>query len=404
MTSKSGISDSRTLHILTRLITGGADENTILSIQGLQNEGCKIELLVGGESDKKLFEKYTDVTIIEINELVRNINPVKDFIAFHKIFWLLKKSDYQIVHTHTAKAGIIGRLAAKLAGINIIIHTLHGITFHDNLNIPVKIFYKLLEKITGRFTDCIITVGDDIKERYIQHHIAPPEKFVTIRSGFDISAFLQSAKLEASESMKLREELGVKSGDILIGCVSRLEPRKGHTYLFQAIEKLSLLSEIEQSVRLIIAGEGSYRTVLEKECEERGIGSQVRFIGFREDIARVMSLFDIIALTSLWEGLPRVLVQAALLGKPIVTFNVEGAHEVVHENVNGFVVPSKNVEQFTQKLAWMILNLSEAQKMGLAGKKIINNNWDTATMTRQIKSEYEKFLNRKLKTLHDKNY
>lgn len=382
---------TRVLHIITRLISGGADENTIFSIRGLQKNGYKVDLLVGGESQLKIIQDNDDIHIIILKELTRNINPIKDLIAFFKIFCYIRKNNYAIIHTHTAKAGFLGRLAAKCSGAPIIIHTLHGITFHEFLNPIIKNIYILLEKITGSFTQKLVTVGEDIKQKYCARNIATPEKYITIRSGFDLQNFIHDGNLSPDEQVFEKQRLGLKQTDIVIGSVSRLEPRKGYVYLLEAA---SIVCEKISDVKFVIAGEGKQRAQLEEEVRKRKLTDKIFFLGYRQSVARIMAIFDIFTLTSLWEGLPRVLVQAAALGKPIVTFDVEGAWEVVEHGINGFIVPSKDTQQLSERLLRMIQHIDQTRAMGQIGKTKINNAWDTQTMIRQIDCVYQELLQR----------
>jgi len=379
----------RLLHIITRLVRGGADENTIYNIRGLDKCKYQVDLLVGGDSDFDFLKSLNDIQSYVIPELRRNVNPWYDSLAFFKLIKFLKKNNYQIVHTHTAKAGFLGRITAEIVGTPIIVHTLHGTTFHEFINPLLKACYIGLEKVAGHYTDKFITVGEDLKQKYLAKKIGSPTQYTTIYSGFDIDKFCRDSKdIDAFRAEEFKK-LGISDSDVIIGTVSRLESRKGHTYLFQAVDRL--LKEYPNA-RLLVVGEGPYRANLEKEVEQLKLEEKIHFLGYRLDIPKIIALFDIFVLTSLWEGLPRVLVQAALLGKPIVTFDVEGAGEVVRDGVNGFIVPPKNVAQLTQKLLFFATDLFRAQQTGLEGKKIVCNNWDIELMVEKTEKVYEDLI------------
>jgi len=377
------------LHIITRLIRGGADENTILNIRGLERDKYDVDLIVGGESDPKILDHLDGININIISALKRNILPWWDIIALLQLIRCIKKNDYLIVHTHTAKAGFLGRIAAKLAGTPIIVHTLHGTTFHDSINPVAKKIYVALERFVAYFTDKFISVGDDLKKIYIDKKIGSADQYTTIFSGFDIDAFIEAGCL--SEDLRAQElkNLGISKENIVIGSVSRLEPRKGHVYLFQAAKKV-----VDQfpNAKFLIVGEGDYRSKLEQQVEQFKLADAIKFLGYRSDIAKIISLFDVFLLTSLWEGLPRVLVQAALLGKPIVTFDVEGAREVVKDGVNGSVVPLRDVDFLAQKLLMIIENLDLARDMGSRGYEIVGDYWAAKTMIAKTKQVYEELM------------
>jgi glycosyltransferase involved in cell wall biosynthesis len=377
------------LHIITRLIRGGADENTILNIRGLEKDKFKVDLVVGGESDPTILNQLDGINCIKISALKRNIQPWWDVIALLKLVRLIRKNRYLIVHTHTAKAGFLGRIAAKLSGTPIIVHTLHGTTFHDLNNPIVKKIYIALERFVAYFTDKFIAVGDDLKKKYLDQKIGSFEQYTTIHSGFEIAAFIEAGRLSDTARRQELDKIGISEDTIVIGTVSRLEPRKGHVYLFHSAQKI-----VDQSpnVKFLIAGEGYYRNKLEQQVEQFKLSDSIKFLGYRSDIAKIISIFDVFLLTSLWEGLPRVLVQAALLGKPVVTFDVEGAREVVKHGVNGFIVPLRDTESLAQKLLVFVRNLDLARDMGRHGKEIVGNRWGAVTMIEKTKQVYKDLI------------
>jgi len=355
----------------------------------LEKDKFKVDLVVGGESDSNILNQLDSINCIKMSALKRNIQPWWDVIAILKLVRLIKKNRYLIVHTHTAKAGFLGRIAAKLSGTPIIVHTLHGTTFHDSNNPVVRKIYIALERFVAYFTDKFIAVGDDLKKKYLDQKIGSIEHYTTIHSGFEIAAFIEAGLLSDTTRRQELDKIGISEDNIVIGTVSRLEPRKGHVYLFQAAERI-----LDQSanVKFLIVGEGYYRNKLEQQVEHFKLSDSIKFLGYRSDIAKIISIFDVFLLTSLWEGLPRVLVQAALLGKPIVTFDVEGAREVVENGVNGFIVPLRDSESLAQKLLVFVRNLEMAKDMGHRGKQIIGNRWAAVTMIEKTKQVYEDLI------------
>lgn len=376
----------RVLHIITRLINGGADENTLSTISGMDEERFHVELAVGAESEEHLLRILPKKNFILINELKRNIHPVNDILSLFRLFRIIRKNGYDIVHTHTAKAGVIGRLAALFAGTPIIIHTLHGITFHQNLNRLSRYSYIILEKIVGRFTSRFITVGEDLRKKYIYHGIGTPEKYTTIYSGFELNSFVADGNIDDEEIKRERNRLGISNDDTILGTVSRLEPRKGHVYLFDALKQIL---NANKKIKLLVAGNGDYENELRKYVRQNQLSDHVIFLGFRRDVPRIMRIMDIFTLTSLWEGLPRVLVQAALMQLPVVTFDVEGAWEVVKENENGFIVPVADVDQLAERLKFLIDNPDLAKVMGKRGRDFVSSKWDTSEMVNKITQLYE---------------
>jgi len=379
----------RVLHIITRLISGGADENTLHTVRKMDPKKYSVDLAVGGDSDDNFLNNGAPYNLILLNDLKRNVHPWRDIKTLFRIYKLIKKNRYDIVHTHTAKAGVLGRIAAFMARTPVIIHTLHGITFHRLLKGPARWLYISLEKLCSYFTDIFITVGEDLKQKYIEQKISKPEKYVTIYSGFELLDFKKNGNVEPEEIKHERSKLGISDNDIVLGTVSRLEPRKGHVYLFDALTKVI---KRNPNIKLLVAGNGAYETKLKTMAKEKNIAGHVIFLGYQENIARVMRLIDIFTLTSLWEGLPRVLVQAALMELPIVTFDVEGAWEVVKENKHGFIVPTCDVDLFAERVNFFIENPETAKEMGKYGRNVVTNDWDADVMVRKITAVYENLL------------
>jgi len=289
-------------------------------------------------------------------------------------------------------AGFLGRVAAKLARTPIVIHSLHGITFHKNLNTARKKLYVYLEMLTGHWTDYFITVGEDVKQKYLSIPIGTKEKYFTVRSGFDFEKFSKARDNEENLRNLLRKELRLSQRDVLIGMVSRIEPRKGHIYLLRAAK---VVIKTHPQSKFLIIGEGYYKEALMHEVKKARCENNFVFTGHRNDVERMMVSLDIFVLTSLWEGLPRVLVQAALLGKPIVTFDVEGAREVVKENVNGFIVPTKDVQLLAVRLIQLIDDLDSARRIGKRGMELVDGFWDKNVMVKQTVNIYNEIISQK---------
>ncbi len=382
----------RVLHVITRLISGGADENTIYTVEGLNNDLYQVDVLVGAQSEEEQMSRIRKARILMEPHLVRQLYPVYDFIAFWKICRLLKARKYHILHTHTAKAGMVGRFAGKLCGIPIIVHTLHGSTFHENLNPLTNFVYRFLEKLAARFTQRVISVGNDLKDRYVKAGVGRPEQYITIRSGFDLGRFLLSGPEIDSARRHIRRELDIADSDIVVGSASRLEPRKGHVYFLQAA---SHIAKANKHVQFIIAGEGDAEAELRSFAKKVGLEKRVHFLGHRQDIECVMSAMDVFVLSSLWEGLPRVLVQSAALGKPIVTFDIEGARELVQDGRNGFVVPLKDIRTLIDRILYLVNNPAKAHEMGARGRENVSSEWNYDTMVYRIDQLYRTLLREK---------
>ncbi|MFN8179869.1 MAG: glycosyltransferase family 4 protein [bacterium] len=376
----------RVLHVITRLIRGGADENTVHTALGMDERGYESGILAGKGSEVDAFAPAVRARVRILPELVRDPDPVRDVVALAKLVAILRRERWDLVHTHTAKAGFLGRIAARLAGVPHVVHTFHGVTFHEHVPGPVRGLYVWLERVAASRCDALITVGEDVKQKYLAERIGREEQYVTIASGMDVAPFEAARVAGARAREQVRAELGFRADDVVVGMVSRLEPRKGWTHFFDAAARLA---PDFPALRLLAVGEGGQRAEIEAHVRRLGLADRVRFAGYRADIARVMSAFDVGALTSLWEGLPRVLVQYSLLEKPVVTFDVEGAHEVIEEGASGYVVPACDVGALVDRLRRLVANPALRLEMGRRARERVLGRWDADLMVERIAGVYE---------------
>ena len=383
-------------HIIARMITGGADENTLFTIEGLNKEKYEIDLITGEEFDKDILNKVKNhpFDIIQIKGLKWKLNFLYDPIVLLKLIKLLKKKHYDIVHTHTTKAGILGRIAAYISGVPVIVHGLHGSTFQAFDSGLLNWLLFLFERLTGRFTDAYISVSRVLSEKYIERGIGKKENYHTVYSGMELDKFY--GVKEKIDCGKKQRELGIDSEDFVIGNVARLEKRKGHKFLIDAFEKV-----IEERkgcpLKLLIIGEGDERGNLENYVRKLNLGEKVIFTGYREDVEELMALMDIFVLTSLREGLPRVLVQATAAGIPLVAFNVDGVPEIIKDNYNGFLIRTKDVEQLANRIVRYIDNKKLVLLHGQKGREFIKDKWSIKDMVRRTDQIYSDLVERKIR-------
>lgn len=381
----------RMLHIITRLIRGGADENTLATVRGLDKRRYQVDLVVGEGSELDLVEGLYDVGIHVVPALVREPDPWRDLQALIALTRLIRRNRYQVVHTHTAKGGFLGRLASALVGTPIVIHTVHGVTFHEHLPKPTRAFYLLLERVAARFTHQFVAVGQDVRDIYVRSGVGSDEHYETIYSGMPLDDYFTAGLMSAADRLALRTELGLGPEHQAVAMAARLEARKGHQFLFQAVRRLL---PSHPGLRVLLLGDGPLRAHLEWQCRSMGIDGVVRFLGHRPDLPRVLAATDISVLTSLWEGLPRVLVQSAAAGKPILTFDVEGAWEIVRDGSNGFIVPSRDVDAFTARLETLLTDRERARRLGEAGREQVGPQWTVETMLDRLDRLYQRLTSR----------
>jgi len=266
-------------------------------------------------------------------------------------------------------------------------------------NYQSAIFYPpnwllfLFERLTGRYTDAYVSVSRIISETYIQKGIGKKDNHFTVYSGIELTKFYQARdKVNYKEKY---EELGIHTGDFIIGNVARLELRKGHKFLLEVFRNI-VEKQKDCPAKLLIIGEGNKREGLENYVKELNLEGKVIFAGYREDVEELMAVMDIFVLTSLREGLPRVLVQAAAVGMPSVVFNVDGVSEIIKDNYNGFLVDVKNLEELENRILQYMNNKELVLLHGRNGREFIKNKWSIKGMVDRIDKIYQKLITEKI--------
>ncbi|MBI4707531.1 MAG: glycosyltransferase [Candidatus Omnitrophica bacterium] len=385
----------RVLHIITRLIKGGAQENTLLTVLGLREKGYQVMLASGptsgpeGEIESVVRRQNIDLAVIP--ELVRQVNPVKDLISLVKLYFLIKRYRFDIVHTHTSKAGIVGRLAAKLAGVQVVVHTPHGHVFHSYFGRFESMLYRFLEMIFSCFCDKIITLTDNCKNEHLKLKIATADKFITIPSGVKVEDFNGSF-----DNKKTKGELGIPLDRKVIGTVARIEPIKGISFFVEAMPQV--LEKFPNS-HFLLVGDGSQRKFLQNRVEELGISQKVIFSGIRQDVARMISIMDIFVLCSLNEGMGRVLVEAGVMGKPSVATKVSGIPELVKDGESGVLVEPASSSELAKGIIQLLSYPDKAKLFGENARKIMNENFSAKEMVNRIDNLYCELLKIKKSSL-----
>jgi glycosyltransferase involved in cell wall biosynthesis len=380
-------------HIITRMIIGGAQENTLYTVEGLRAEPSYDVTLITGPTygpEGSLIEQVIarGIPMITVPTLRRSINPFLDLAAFVHLVTILKREKFDIVHTHSSKAGILARLAARWSRTKVVIHTIHGLPFHAYESTFRNIVYKFLEKLVAPFTHKIITVCDEMARQAVTAGIAPREKFVTIYSGLDIATFLAVSDDERSA---LRTGWSIPKGAVVIGKISRLFHLKGHIYLLEAAQRV-----IEKSpqVYFVFVGGGLLEHSLKAQAKRLGIEGHIIFTGLVQpaEIPLYLHAVDIVVHVSLREGLPRVVPQAFLAERPVVAFDIDGARDIIEDGVNGFLVRPKDEEMLAKQLL-MLVNLSSLRaQFARAGKEKALTLFSKEKMVQDIDHLYKLYI------------
>jgi len=374
------------------MILGGAQENTLYTVQGLHQSADFDAALITGPAigpEGELIEqaKASGLRLLLVPEMRREVHPWRDIKTFLTLTRMLRELAPDIVHTHSSKAGILGRMAARRAGVPVIIHSIHGQAYHENQNRLINALFISLERWVSRYTDRIISVADAMTEQAVAAGVAPAPKFVTIRSGMEVETFLESGSLRD----ETRKRLGFEPDHVVVGKVARLAPLKGYEYM---IEACADLVPRHPQLRFLFVGDGTLRRQIEAEAERHGIRGRIVFTGLvpASQIPGLIGAMDILAHASLREGLARVLPQALISGKPAVSFDIDGAKEVVIDGETGYLVEPKSVPGLVKAIERLVDDPAQRERMGARGRELWARPFDKGVMVEEIIGVYREFF------------
>ncbi len=377
----------RVTHVITRLIVGGAQENTIASVLGLRAKpGLEVDLVSGptygpeGSLETTLGGGAGPLTILP--ELVRPLHPWKDTLAWRKLASLFRARRPQIVHTHSGKAGILGRLAAARAGVPIIIHTVHGPSFGPFQCPLANWLFRAAERSAARVTTHFVVVADAMKSQYLAAGIGRTDQYTRIVSGFALEPFLST-----TNDLNLRGSLGLAPEDIVIGKIARLFKLKGHDDLF------AVAPELVRScprIKLLLVGDGLWRGRFESRARSLGIERHVVFTGLvnPDAVPQLVGIMDFLVHLSLREGLPRALPQALAAARPVVAYDVDGAREVCIENETGFLLRPGDLDGLRERLLQLAGDTALRQRLGQQGQHFVRERFGVQRMVDDLYQLY----------------
>ena len=379
----------RIVHVITRLIIGGAQENTVLSCEGLADRGHEVHLLsgptVGPEGSLVDRARAGRYAFEEVGHLVRQISPWHDLLALRALRRRFRDLRPDVVHTHSSKAGILGRLAAHQAGIPRIVHTIHGMSFNRTQPGFIQAAYALAERHCARRCHALVSVADAMTDQALAAGIGRLEQFETIRSGMVVEDF-DPARENPGET---RRAWGVPDDAVLVGTVARLFFNKGYE---QLMEVMDLAVRQQPNLRFVWIGDGAARERYEAELSRRGLRDRVTLTGLLppEEMPRVLAAIDLLAHTSRWEGLPRAVVQALLMEKPAVSFAIDGAPEVVIPGETGELAPLNDIPAFAEALVGLARDPAGRAAYGRAGRRRCLDEFDHRLMVSRLDRLYRR--------------
>lgn len=385
----------KVIHPITRLILGGAQQNTMETCAYLDHGRFDAQIIAGpetgaeGELISEVRKRRIPLTIIP--ELVRRPDPVKDFLALSKMVQLFKSEQPQIVHTHSSKTGILGRWAARLARVPVIVHTVHGWGHHDYQSFLVKHLYRFLERRTVGFTDKLIVVSHLNAQKGLNDAIGAAEKYTTIHSAINLDDFINPA----CDVVLLKRELGLNPEKPVVGTIGRLSPQKNP---IDFVKVAAAVKKANPDAQFLFIGDGPLRSATESLIQELGLSHDVFLPGLRTDIPALLSCMDVFILTSLWEGLPRVIPQAMAMGLPVVANAVDGVCEVIKDGVNGFSLPPHTISRMAEIIIRLLASDQLRDEVGRQGRKTAEKEFSVREMIKKIEGLYEELIRRKIST------
>jgi glycosyltransferase involved in cell wall biosynthesis len=386
----------RILHLITHLGVGGAQDNTLLTVKGHSRDRYEVHLAAGQEYQEWAARgrAYADdfflfPALCRAGQLQADLRTLQQLTAF------LQKQQYHIVHTHSAKAGTLGRIAARRAKVPIVIHTFHSFGWQVVNPTPTqpwplytaplkKWCYSQIERYAASLCDALITVCDLNKAEAIQLKLAPPEKFTTIYSGIDLGRFHIRG-----DRTQLCHSLGLSPSQPIVGTIGRLSTQKAPLD-FVAAAKMVL--QQKPHVQFIMVGDGPLATAV-----QHAIGSEqkIKVVGYRDDVPEILAALDLFALSSLWEGLGRALTEAMIVGVPVAATAVDGVPELVTHQQTGLLSPPGDPVRLAENMVWLLEHPEEAQRMKQRARNRVVPAFSAERMVEQIEALYERLLIKK---------
>ena len=384
----------KVLHIITRMIVGGAQENTLLTAAGIgQLPGYEVHLATGVDDGAEGEIPATapgirKVTVIP--EMRRSVNPIVDVVALWKLYRFMRREKFDIVHTHLAKAGILGRIAARLAGVPIVVHGLHGMVFNDYQTWAVNRACWAAQRLVDPITDHYVTVSTVVTDKAVDAGIGTRSNHTTIYSGMELDWFIAPAV----EAEAARLKWGIPASAKVVGTIARMVPVKGHDLLFEAMPDIL---RRHPDTWFLLVGDGPLTDEFRDRAKQMGIADRVVFCGLvpREEIPAALAAMDLMAHPALYEGLPRVLVQALAMGKPCVAFDADGTREVVVSGETGYLITPGDAVAFAGAVNELLADHERRQRFGSAGRKRVDPAFRVETMVSDTDRVYQELYQRR---------
>jgi glycosyltransferase involved in cell wall biosynthesis len=382
----------KVVHIITRLDPGGSSTNTIETVIRLDKSRYHVHLVYGltQDPDQKI-ARYLERHHVEstsVSRLVRNIHPVHDLCALWALYQFLKRNRYAIVHTHSSKAGLLGRIAARLAHVPIVVHTPHGHVFHSYFNRFLTKLFIVLERWVASWTDAIITLTERGKQEHVRFKIAPAQRFEVIPSGIDMHLF----RFCVEGRNRIRAQYGLSEGCLVLGTVARLTAIKGVDVLMAAFIKLK---EVCPHAKLMLIGDGEDLESLKQQAESAAVLDEVMFVGWQDHIQAYLSALDVFILASLNEGMGRAVLEAMAAQRPVIATRTGGVPELIDDGTTGLLVEPGDVLSLTVAMQRICRDAQLRESLARLGYQQITDRWSLDGMVHSIDQLYQRLRTEK---------
>ncbi len=376
----------RVLHIITRLDPGGPTSTTLETVARLDRSVYEVDLVTGRTSDPAgqaaEFIQSRGLRCVFLPDLVRPVSVYRDLVALFKLFDIIRKGHYDIVHTHCSKAGILGRWAARWAGVKTIIHTPHGHIFYGYFPAFITGMFILVERWTASVATRLIALTDRGIAEHLAHGIGRPEQWRAVPSGIDLDSLVK----EIPGRVECRRRIGADEKDMVFVTVTCLEPVKGNRILLEAMSEL--LGKVP-AARLFIVGDGRERRVLEAQADRLGISSRVVFTGFQKSFVDYLIAADIFVLPSLNEGMGWSVLEAMVCEKPVVACRVGGIPDLVEDGIQGLLVPPGSAGELARALEHLALEPELRRRMAKSAWSRASQKFNVEAMVKKIEEVYK---------------
>jgi glycosyltransferase involved in cell wall biosynthesis len=370
----------KVLHVITKF-WAGAGGNTLLSAAGMDPD--RYEVWVAGSPGGPLWARADKegVRTVQLERFRDVLSPIDDAYVFQQLVRLIRRERFTIVHTHSAKGGFLGRLAARMCGTPVVLHTFHGFSFHDFMSVPRWRAYLALERMVEPIADQFIAVAPQIAREAVHMRLARPGTVSVVPSAVELQS------IPTGKTASVRQDLAIPLDAPIVGTVGRMDPQKAP---LDFVRMAANVARVRPDVRFVMVGEGSLQEHVSDEA--RRLGVEILLTGFRPDAPRVAAAFDVFVISSLYEGLGRSLTEALASGRPVVATAVNGVPDLVEPGSTGLLAPPADPQALAASVLWLLEHPNEARRMGEQGRARVRSLFDPTSMCAAIDRIYSRLL------------